>query len=200
MDKFENHTNFNENKRFLIIKSYLSIAPFTKETNESTLTNEFEKFIFAAESHCFTEKCDDHLIESTIRYSLLYLEEYNYELKTKGLSILDLLINNVSSAQLNFNLRSKLIYDNLERYVNEKENLDFMDKSCKLMCKLLNIIQSKNTCSDHGFKQHSVVIDSMLTNCYMTTNAAVKLVYFENLVNYLKQIGSYTSRHLGINI
>lgn len=196
MEKLENYSNFNENKRLVLIKSYFTSERFTEESNGTNLASEFEKFIFSSKSPYLIGKYDDNLIETTIRYSLLYLEEFNYDLKMKGLYILDHLITNVSSAQLNFNLRSKLIYENLERYVNEKENLDFMNMSNKIMCKLLIVIQSKNTCSEHGFKQHSVVIDSMLTNCYMTTNAAAKLVYFENLIHYLKQIGSYSSRHL----
>ncbi len=200
-NKFENYSNFNNEKRLHLIKSYNQSVPFTSDTSSNTchdLQEQFNTFIISHKHNEFSQlQTEHHLIDTIIQYSLLHLEEFDYNLKLKGLHILDHLIEHSTNTQINFNMRSQLVYNCLERYITDKENLTFLNSTLQTMCLLLNVIEIKSKCSEHSFRNHSVVIEILLNNCYMTTNLPVKLVYYTNYVNYLKQIGPYSCRHLG---
>lgn len=198
-DRFENFSNFNGEKRKQLIISYHKRHNFLGaiELPENPI-EQFEGYLFSLNQSQFNDvKNEDHLIDTTIQCSLLYLEEYNYDLKTKGLAILEHLVAEATASQLNFNLRSKLVYDCLERYINDKDNLDFMDKTQRVMCSLLNFMESNQSAKIHSFKQHSVVFGALLNNSYMTTKLPAKLVYYKNFLAYMRQIGTYSCRHLG---
>lgn len=190
-NKFENYSNFNKDKRLKLIQNYNSSF---KNNNAKADEEEasFEKHLINTKS--FDE--NEPLIEIIIRYSILYLEEFNYDLKLIGLNLLDHLMLNTSAAVLNLNMRSKLILTTYEKNINDKEHLIFLDRQLESMCKLLNVIESSYSCGEHCFKQHSLVFDSILNNCYMTTNQQVKTIYYKNLIHYIKQMNVFTCRHL----
>ena len=193
MDRFDNYLNFNNQKRLKLVESYFKATPFGSNLapGNEALT-QFEAFLFEQRSQEFKKDLttDDQLIDITIQYALLYLEEYNYELKTKGLSILDHLVSHSTSSQLNFNLRSRLVYNSVERYANDKENIEFMEGAIQFICKLLAVMEPKSLVRTHSYKQHSILIESLMNNAFMTTNIEVKMVYYRNFVRYLCQIGT----------
>jgi len=198
-DKLENYSNFNHKKRLQLIESYNQSATFTTNTTTDSANLDllalFDAYVTTQKHYHFSQlQNEDHLIDIIIQYSLLYLEEFNYDLKIKGLNSLDHLICHSTQAQINFNMRSQLIYTCLERYIIDKE---FLDRALKTMRQLLNVIETKSKCSEHSYRKHSVVIEVLLDNCYMTTNSLVKLVYYTSFVDYLRQIGPYSVRHLG---
>ena len=71
---------------------------------------------------------NEPLIEIIIRYSILYLEEFNYDLKLIGLNLLDHLMLNTSAAVLNLNMRSKLILTTYEKNINDKNLYLYMHR------------------------------------------------------------------------
>lgn len=83
------------------------------------------------------EESNERLLETGIRYALAYLEEYDYAHKLTGLRLLDHLIDQVSPTRLKLNMRAELVRETLARYVNDKDSLEFLDKSNELMIKLL---------------------------------------------------------------
>lgn len=201
-DRFGNFSNFNEEKRKQLVTAYHKSQNFlgNVELGEDPI-KQFEDYLFSMRQSQFDSlRNEDHLIDTTIQYSLLYLEEYNYDLKTKGLTLFEHLVAEATASQLNFNLRSKLVFNCLERYINDKENLDFMDKTQRIMCSLLSVMESSQSAKIHCFKQHSVVFGALLNNSYMTTKLAAKLVYYQNFLVYMRQIGTYSCRHLGEEI
>lgn len=198
-NRFENFANFNGEERKQLVISYHKSHNFLGaiELAEDPI-EQFEGYLFSLNRFQFNSIInEDHFIDTTIQCFLLYLEEYNYDLKTKGLAILEYLVAEATESQLNFNLRSKLVYNCLERYINDKDNLDFMDKTQRVMCSLLNVMESNQSAKIHSFKQHSVVFGALLNNSYMTTKLPAKLVYYKNFLIYMRQIGTYSCRHLG---
>ena len=195
---FESFSNINKEKRILLIKFHSETLSNIKVENNTDLENEFESHLYSMK---FPKFDDDNqrnsLIDATIRYSILCLDEFDYGLKTKGILLLDHLITNTSPSYLNFNMRSNLIFSSLERYLTDKDNLDFMDKALKTVCNLLKIMESKYTSNEHSYRKHSNVINSILNGCYMSTSPVVKCVFYANLINYLTQIDAYSCRHLG---
>jgi hypothetical protein len=181
----------NKEKRCKLIDNYFkSIEPTAVIKDEKA----FENFLFSKKFPFYDE--NDNLVEIYIRYCILYLEELNFDLKQLGLDLLDHLLVNISPSKLNLNMRSKLIFDTLERYLNIKESSQFLDTIIQTMLNLLNIIESKYSTSEHQFKKHSQIFDSLLNNCYMSTNSEIKCIYLKNLPNYLKQMDYYSSRHI----
>jgi len=194
-NKFENYSNFNREKRIKLIENYQ--ASLRHKPVSSFLSDEtsFEKFTLDTKFPEFDE--NESLIEIVIRYSILCLEEFNYELKIKGLELLDHLMESTSPSLLNLNMRSRLILSSFERYINDKDgSVIFLDKQMESMRRLLNLIETSYSSGEHNYKQHSIVFDSMLNNCYMTTNQTVKTIYFKNLIFYIIQMNVYTCRHL----
>ena len=164
----------NREKRIKLIETYQSFKSLDI-SNLPQLEKEFEKYFLAQKYPDLDD--DEALIETSIRYLILYLEEYVYDLKCKGLLILDHLISNVTPSKINLNMRSQLLYDSLLKYVNDKESLKFLDKSIGSMCALLNVMETKYSNNEHQYKKHSVVVESLLNNCFMTSNNTVKCVY-----------------------
>ena len=189
-NKFENYSNFNRDKRLKLVQNFSNLT-------KSNLENEadFEQYVKQIKFPLFDD--NDNLIETLIRYSILYLEEFNYELKLQGLDLLDHLVMNTSPSVLNLNMRSKLIFTTYERYMNDKDgSLIFLEQQIQSMLKLLNVIESKQSSSEHNYIKHSLILDSLLNNCYMTTNIDTKTVYYKNLNDYVKQSNDYSCRHL----
>ena len=198
--KFENFSNFNKAKRIKIIDNILE---YSKRENLSSVVfdsndqdeieSNFECFFLTTNYRMLEDK--EELIELSIRYAIMYLEEYNYELKIKGLDIIDHLVINATPNQLNCNFRSKLIFETFQKYLNDKESVQFLIRILKSMCLLLNIIESKYAISEHNYIQHSLVTESILNSCYMTSNNEIKRIYYENLIIYVNQIGVYSIRY-----
>ena len=139
----------------------------------------------------------DSLIETLIRYSISYLEEFNYELKLAGLRLIDHLTDNISQSQLNANLRSKLLIDTLERYLHDKDSHEFLNRILATMCSCLKAYEAESgSIGQHSFKKHSQILDSMLSNCYMTSDLQVKIIYYGHVGNCMRQMGNFASRHL----
>lgn len=190
-NKFENFSNFNKSKRIQLVERYSKAESLNLETEA-----QFEHYILGFKFPHYDE--NENLIETLIRYSVLYLEEFNYDLKQTGLTLLDHLMANTSPSVLNLNMRSKLVLTSFEKYINDKEGpLVYLDKQMQSMLKLLNIIESTHSSSQHSYKQHSLILDSILNNAYMTTNTAIKEIYFKNIQGYVKQMNVYACRHLG---
>jgi hypothetical protein len=197
-DRFEDFSNFNGEKRKQLIISYHKSFSFLDDNSNKDPTEQFDEHLLLLKRSKLVElTSEDRLIDTAIQYSLFYLEEYNYDLKSKGLSIVEHLLAEATCSQLLYNLRSKLIYTCLERYINDKDNLKFMDKTQRVMSSLLNVMESNQSSKTHAFKQHSVVFGSLLNNSYMTTKLPAKLVYYNNFLVYIRQIGTYSCRHLG---
>ena len=171
-------------------KTSLDIDP----NNKSSLESEFEIYLFKLVYPNLDD--NDKLVEVYIRYVILYLEEFNYDLKLNGLKLLDHLLENITPSRLTLNMRSNLIYDTLQKYVNDKESIQFLDHITKTMCQFLNLIESKYASVEHQYKKHSLLVDSLLNNCYMTSNKLIKCVYLSNLNDYVKQMNAYACRHL----
>ena len=182
----------NREKRIKLIETYQSFKSLDI-SNLPQLEKEFEKYFLAQKYPDLDD--DEALIETSIRYLILYLEEYVYDLKCKGLLILDHLISNVTPSKINLNMRSQLLYDSLLKYVNDKESLKFLDKSIGSMCALLNVMETKYSNHEHQYKKHSVVVESLLNNCFMTSNNTVKCVYLNKMKLYLVQMDVFSVRH-----
>lgn len=145
-------------KRLRLIESYLNASSTTTSTkNSQSSMFEEQESNELDESQQFTarllaltreqldpssgdeEKMEvaDRLLETGLRYALAYLEEYDYSHKLTGLRLLDHMIDRVSSTRLKVNMRAELVRESLARYVNDKDSLEFLDKSNELMIKLL---------------------------------------------------------------
>lgn len=196
----------NQEIRFKLIENYVSslndkvdsqlaIAQDLDLKSKQNLEKNFESYLLNLQ-FSFYDNDDENLIEIWIRYAITYLEEYDYDKKTHGLSLLDNLMLNVTQTKLLFNMRSDLIYNTFQRYLNDKDSVEFLNSITHSMRILLNIIESKYSSSEHRFKKHSLVYDSLLNNCYMSSSAQVKIVYYKNLKEFIKQMGDYTCRHL----
>ena len=182
----------NREKRIKLIETYQSLKSLDI-SNLPRLEEEFEKYFLAQKYPDLDD--DEALIETSIRYLIFYLEEYVYDLKCKGLLILDHLISNVTPSKINLNMRSQLLYDSLLKYVNDKESLKFLDKSIGSMCALLNVMETKYSNHEHQYKKHSFVAESLLNNCFMTSNNTVKCVYLNKMKLYLVQMDVFSVRH-----
>ena len=182
----ENIHNLNKEKRLKLIENYYASKSLEKPGHHDHLEQIFEHYLLEKKYPYYDE--NETLIETCIRFLILYLEEYDYDLKLKGLFILDHLILNITPSKLNLNMRSTLIFDTLQRYLNDKESIQFLDKAICTMCALLNIIETKYSNAEHQFRKHSVVVESLLSNCYMTSKHAIKCVYLTNLKLYLKYL------------
>lgn len=190
-DDYDYMKDGNKEKRIKLIENYYkSVESTSALTNEQT----FESFLLTQKFPFYDE--NDNLVETYIRYCILYFEELNYDQKSTGLNLLDHLLVNISPSKLNLNMRSQLIYDTLERYLNMKESSQFLDNIIQTMLCLLNIIESKYSTTEHQFRKHSHVFDSLLNNCYMTTTNEIKCIYLKHLPNYLKQMDYYSTRHI----
>ncbi len=188
----------NREKRIKLIENYHGVSRGIFRSidisNATHLETEFEAYFLDVKYPQLDD--DEALIESSIRYLILYLEEYVYDLKCKGLLILDHLIANITPSKLNTNMRSQLLYDSLVKYINDKESLTFLDKSIGTMCALLNVIESKYANNEHQFKKHSAILESLLNSCYMSSNNTVKCIYLNKLKLYIIQMDIFSVRHL----
>ncbi|CAF0793903.1 unnamed protein product [Brachionus calyciflorus] len=184
--------NSNKEKRLNLIQNYLKKSQIHLEENDLELN--FDTFILDLKFPQFDE--DSDLIEVTIRYSIFYLEEFDYEKKRHGLRVLNHMMDNITPAKMSLNMRSELIYDTFQKYINDKDSVEFLGDILESMRKLLNIIESKYTSQEHNYKKHSLVVDSMLSNCYMSSNVLVKSIYYNKFCLYVKQMGMYTIRHM----
>ena len=194
----ENIHNLNKEKRIKLIDNYYASLPHAGEKIAASSCNDAEKNF---ENNLLNIKYPDFdesetLIETCIRYLILYLEEYDYDLKLRGILLLDHLLANITPSKLNVNMRSNLIFDTLQRYLNDKDSLAFLDKTLGCMCALLNTIETKYSNNEHQYKRHSLILDSLLNNCFMTSNNSVKCVYLDKLPFYLRQMGVFSVRHL----
>lgn len=144
-------------KRLRLIESYLHATTTTLSTSNSQSSmfedqesQELDGSQFTARLLALTrdqldpssddgEKMEvaDRLLETGLRYALAYLEEYDYSHKLTGLRLLDHMIERVSSTRIKMNMRAELVRDSLARYVNDKDSIEFLDKSNELMIKLL---------------------------------------------------------------
>ena len=142
-------------------------------------------------------EANDPLVEVTIRYAIAYMEEeLDVALKLKGVRLLCHLIDNISPGRLHINMRAELIYQTLNKYLNVKESLEFLVELTRAMLALLNVLESAATCGAHHFRRHSLVVDSLLTNCYMSTDTRVRSVYVRHLSSFVRQMGIFSARHL----
>lgn len=183
--------------------------------SEATTSDDFNSKLLSLSRQDLDE--DERLLETAIRYSLAYLEEFEYTNKLMGVRLLSHLIDNTSPSGIKLNMRADLIRDTLGRYVNDKESLEFLDQSNELMIKLLGLIgrswfnqwdkieivfcfkgitETKYNTNEHYFKQTSAYIDSALNNCYMSTNVQVKAIYLKHLKTSLTRLGPCACRHL----
>lgn len=89
------------------------------------------------------EQQTSRLIETALRYALAYLEESEYALKLTGVRLLDHLVDQIGASRLKVNMRAELVRDTLARYINDKDSLEFLDKSNELMIKLLGIFLNR---------------------------------------------------------
>ncbi len=84
----------NREKRIKLIENYHGVSRGIFKSidisNATHLETEFEAYFLDVKYPQLDD--DEALIESSIRYLILYLEEYVYDLKCKGLLILDHLI------------------------------------------------------------------------------------------------------------
>lgn len=188
------------------IESYLkSCAPTDEAFNllqqnvdinkKDIIEQDFENsYLLKLEFPYFDNK--DSLIETYIRYALTYLDDIDYNKKINGLRLFNHLFSQITPMQLNLNMRSTLIYDSFNKYLNDKECVEFFAGILSSMRILLNIIESKYACREHAYSKHSNVLDSLLNNCYMSSNNNVKVIYLKSIKDYLEQIGMYSVRHL----
>jgi hypothetical protein len=127
---------------------------------------------------------------------ILYIEEYKYEHKLIAAKLTKHLIENCAKTELNFNNRSRFLFDVLTRYLHDKENLVLLKELLEATNMLLEVIETKYNIYEHNYKMHSNLFDAILNNCFMTTITSAKLVYYEIIKTYLKQLGYYSVRHL----
>ena len=133
VDLSHNYHDLNRSKREQLVTSYYTLLAKSSDDHQSASDSsklkderemfaavysakdvkleEFERLVLTIKAPCFEEK--DSLIETLIRYSISYLEEFNYDLKLTGLKLIDHLIANLDHSQLNANLRSKLLIESL---------------------------------------------------------------------------------------
>jgi hypothetical protein len=163
------------------------------EQNEQ-LEEQFYDYLLGLKYPCLD--LDDNLIEMYIRYSILYLEDYDYNLKLKGLNLVEHLLNDLTSSKLALNMRSVRLYNSLLKYINDKDSRVFLGRIISVMCFLLSKIETKFARAEHCFAQHSTVVDSLLNGCYMSTDFKVKTTYMKSIRGYLTQMGDYSCRHL----
>ena len=133
-----NNPNIDESlaeKRNRLLANY---AAMSGGQNEPMSESQFNAKLLSLNSAQLEEDGDDdRLLETAIRYALAYLEEFDYELKMLGVRMLERIVEQTRPTRLKLNMRADLIRDTLNRYVNDKEALDFLDKSNELMIKLL---------------------------------------------------------------
>ena len=171
-----------------------TIFDFISNPNDTQLLEEqFNEYLLSLEYPVLD--LDDKLVEVLIRYSIVYMEEFDYDLKLAGLGLIEHLLLNLTSSKLVVNMRSSLIYETLSKYLNDKESIAFLDRIIRVMCILLGKFETKYAASEHCFSKHSIVVDSLLNNCYMSSNFKVKTVYLVNLKLFLAQMNDYSCRH-----
>lgn len=166
-----------------------NVADETTDTED-----EFQSYILNLDYQQL--EADENLIEIGVRFALSYVEEYDYGLKLVGLKLLTHLVDNLTEATLKKNMRIDLVNDTLIKYLNDKESLEFLDKSNELAIKCANIMECKYNMNQHYYKKHSTLVDSMLNNCYMSTSKLVKCIYLKNLKYLLTQMGLFSCRHV----
>jgi hypothetical protein len=164
------------------------------ESQNETLEESFYNYLLSLKYPCLD--IDDNLIEMYIRYSIMYLDDYDYNLKLNGLNLIDHLLEHLTSSKLGVNMRAVLLYNSLLKYAADKESRVFLGRIMPTMCLLLNKIETKFARGDHCYSQHSVVVDSLLNACYMSTDFQVKTIFIKSLHGYLTQMGDYSCRHL----
>lgn len=157
------------------------------------LEQQFEDYVLNVNLAGFD---DEALLDVTLRYGILYLEEIDYQKKIHALKILNHLMDNVTHAKLLFNMRAQLLYDTYNKYLNDKECVQFLRIIGQSMLKLLEIMEPNYSSGDHYYSKHSQTLASMLSNCYMSTSLAAKTVYYRNLTLFIHQMGVFACRHL----
>ena len=157
------------------------------------LEHQFEDYVFKVNFAGFD---DETLLDVTLRYGIFYLEEIDYKKKIHALQILNHLVDNVTHTKLLFNMRAQLLYDAYNKYMNDKESVEFLRFIGESMLKLLDIMEPKYSSGDHYYYRHSQTLASILSNCYMTTNLPAKTVYYKNLALFIQQMGVFACRHL----
>ncbi len=201
--KGENYTNRNSeidysnlNKEDLErIFSIIEIVKLSENEDGSELLEEsFNKYLYELKYPSLD--IDDTIIEVFIRYSLIYLEDFNYDLKLKGVDLIDFLLNNLTSSKLLVNMRSSLIYETLLKYINDKDSIIFLSNIIRVMCFLLNKMETKYGAAEHLYKKHSFVLDSLLNSCYLSTSFQIKTIYLNSFQKFLQQMNHYSFRHL----
>lgn len=187
-DNFLNLTSTKQKRAKLI-------EGFSRAKNLFALESEqaFEDHVFRLRFPGFE---DEALLEVTLRYGIFYLEEFDYQKKIHALQILNHLMDNLTQAKLIFNMRAQLLYDTYNKYLNDKESSEFLQKIGESMLKLLAIMEPEYASGEHYYCKHSDTISSMLTNCFLSTSIPAKTVYYKNLVLFIKQMGVFASRHL----
>jgi hypothetical protein len=158
------------------------------------LENRFNTYLLSLNYPCLD--VDDNFIEMYIRYSIIYLEDYNYDNKLIGLHLLDHFLHNLTPSKLVVNMRADLIYNTLFKYVNDKDSCAFLCRAIPVMRFLLDKIETKYSRAEHCYAKHSIVVDAMLSSCYMSTDMRVKTIYMRCLGEYLSQMSDYSCRHL----
>lgn len=196
----------NKEKRFKLIRSYHEHV--SKSSSKSSLLAEYVQDLGDEENleQGFTRyllsstpaqlDSDEVLVETFIRYSMIYLEDFAYDLKLTGLSLIEHLITNITPSKLLVNMRSNLIYECLSKYVTDKDSCVFLERVLPIMALFLNQIETRHNAGEHCYVKHSEVVGSILSICYMTTDPIVKTIFLRHLATFVDQMGEYSSRHL----
>ena len=122
-DNLLSHTSTKQ-KRIELIENYLKSTQV--QCQQSEVEQTFEKHIFGLGYPGFDN--DATLVEVLIRYSIFFLEELDYDKKKHGLKLLNHLMENLTPSLLHSNMRSDLIYNSFNKYMNDKDSIDFIIK------------------------------------------------------------------------
>jgi hypothetical protein len=140
---------------------------------------------------------NDNLIDLCIKFSIEYLKYLEYAEKIESLRLIEHLIRNITHADINFNNRSLLLYNNLSAYLHDRESTEFSRHLLEtLVVHVLNGIEPDFNKNRHNYKFHSEFLESLLNNAYVITNVEIKLLYYEYISKTVKTIGQYTCRHI----
>ena len=185
--------HFYENERKELFNLYEYFNNCFKMDNRMH-TNSFLNLIKLIKFPHFNE----HLITLSIKYCLKLIESFtiNYDDKFHGIDLINCIIEKTSKSDLKANNRTLLLLNTIERFVYDKDSIEFIYKLYKTQLSILDIHETKYTVNEHDYNLHSKYLNNLFNSCLMCSNLSFKIVYFVILKRFLQQMNSYAIRYL----
>jgi hypothetical protein len=183
----------NEKKELFNCYQYFNDAFKNENENRMQINSFFNILKFVNFPHL-----NDYLMTLCIKLSLKLIESYtiNFDDKLLGIDLINGLISKTSKSDLNLNNRTLLLLNNIERFMYDKDCIEFIYKLYFTQLKLLDIQETQYAVNDHEYSLHSKYFNILLNNCLMCSNLNIKIIYFFFLKKYLEQMNYYAVKYL----